>query len=252
MATQQQAGATGSAVGGAAGAAIGSIIPGAGTMVGGMIGSSLGGAIGGSFGQNQAPGYSKGDLDYIASQRSQQIGNFANQLAQARQQYYETTLPNFQKYAMSRFMPQIESNLAGRGLQLSGGAFGSALARQSADFQAQQSLGQYQDTRGDLNNVNNSYGQLAGAQLGGSYANMQNPAPNNNFANLTSQLGQIGAGMYGSNQNATQNQAMINGLNQNNNSLNSAMYQQRNGSVVGPMAGGQGMPYNNGQSPYGY
>lgn len=212
MATQQQAGATGSAVGGAAGAAIGSIVPGAGTLVGGMIGSSIGGSIGGMFGQNQAPGYSKGDLDYIASQRSQQIGNFSNQLAQARQQYYETTLPNYQKYAMSRFMPQIESNLAGRGLQLSGGAFGSALARQAGDFQAQQSLGQYQDTRGDINNINNAYGQLAGAQLGGGFQNMQNPAPNNNMANLTGQLGQIGAGMYGQQQNAMGTQNFANAL----------------------------------------
>lgn len=212
MPTQQQAGGIGSAAGGAIGAGLGSIVPGVGTMVGGMLGSSLGGALGGAFGSNQAPGYSKGDLDYIASQRSAQIGQFANQLAQARNTYYQTTLPQFQKYAMSRFQPQIEANLAGRGLQLSGGAYGSALARQSADFQAQQSLGNYQDTTNQLGEVNNAYGQLAGAQLGGGYQNMQNPAPNTNLANFTSQIGQIGAGMYGQQQNANQNNQLIQAL----------------------------------------
>lgn len=193
MATQQQAGGYGALGGAVLGGVAGSFM--GNPAMGASLGSSLGGSLGGAFGSNPNAGFNPSRLNDIFSDRDRQIGNFANQLAQARQQYYQTTLPQFQKFAMSRFMPQIESNLAGRGLQVSGGAFGSALARQAADFQAQQSLGQYQDTRTDLNNVNSAYGQNFNGLLGATSQNIGAPAQNNNLQDLTAGAGQLGSAL---------------------------------------------------------
>lgn len=193
MATQQQTGAYGALGGAVLGGVAGSFVgmPG----MGASLGSSLGGSLGGAMGSSPNAGFDKNRLNDIFTDRDRQIGAFSNSLAQARQQYYQTTLPNYQKYAMSRFMPQIESNLAGRGLQMSGGAFGSALARQSADFQAQQSLGQYQDTRNDLNSVNNAYAQNYGGLMGATSQNLGAPAQNNNLQDLTTGAGQLGSAL---------------------------------------------------------
>lgn len=241
MAFSGQGAGAGAMSGAATGAMVGSVVPGIGTALGALGGGLLGAAGGGFGGGNQQPtGYSKSDLEQIAGQRLNQINSFADQLSSARQNYYNTTLPNFQKFAMSRFMPQIESNLAGRGLQVSGGAFAGALGRQATQFQADQSLGQYQDTQQQLRDVLNAQGQLSSAQMGGAYQNFAGPTPPNpaiaGFGNLAGQALMTFAGR----------QAQP-GLG----SLSQGMSQARQGSVLGqipmgPMAGYQGMPYNRG------
>lgn len=209
-----------------------------GAIAGGVGGALLGGFTGG---QQQPTGYSKSDLDQLAGQRLNQISSFSDKLAAAREQYYNTTLPNFQKFAMSRFMPQVESNLAGRGLQVSGGAFAGALGRQASQFQADQSLGQYQDTQQGLRDVLGAQGQLNSAQMGGAYQNFAGPMPPNpaiaGFGNLA---GQAAMTYAGNKANQQQNQSFI-----------TALGQARQGSVlgqppVGPVAGYNGQPYNRG------
>ena len=196
-------GALGGGLSGAAsGAAIGSAVPGVGTAIGAGVGLLAGGLAGGFSGDQKAPGYSKGDLDYIASQRSQQIGRFGEALTAARNQYYQTTLPNFQKYALGRFMPNIEANLAGRGLAFSGGAYASNVGRYSSDLAAGGLEGEYRDRLAALNAVNNAEGSLASSQLQGGYQNFAVPAPNNTLADALSLAGQIGTSYLGSRANS--------------------------------------------------
>lgn len=155
----------------------------------GEIAAAVGSTALGSVLNRQKPqGYSKGDLDYIAAQRRNQIGDFANQLSAARNRYL-AQLPQFQNYAFNQFAPQAESMFAGRGLSVTGGAFQSELAKKAAAFQAEQMLSGISMEREDLNAVNNAYGNLSSNQLGGSYSNFGTSSPNP----LAQGLGQLGS-----------------------------------------------------------
>lgn len=195
---------------------------GSGAMAGGMMGGPWGaligagvGAVGGGFlgGTQGQGGFSKDDINALINRRNEQIGNFTQALATARNTYYNTTLPNFQNYAFSRFTPRIEAQFAGRGLQPSGGAFAGALARQATDFTQQQQLGNYQDTRADLNTINNAYGQNFGSALGAQSANFQGYQPPNPTTNaLMGFAGQAGMAYMGNKFNQSRDQNFINML----------------------------------------
>jgi hypothetical protein len=206
--SQIMGGVSGAASGGMAGMALGG-------PVGGAIGLGLGAAMGaGAFGgSSSGNGYNQTQLDTIIGQRNNQINQFAQALSSARNQYYNVTLPKFQTYAMSRFMPQIEAQYAGRGLQVSGGAFGSALARAAGDFQAQQSLGQYQDTRNDLSAVDQARASMFAPTMGNASNNFQaNRPPNPAGAALGSLLGQAGSTAITSGINQSRDTNLINAL----------------------------------------
>lgn len=153
---------------GGTGAAAGSMLG----PIGAIAGAGLG--VASALRKPQQQGYSKGDLEFMASQRGAQIDQFQNALAASRQKYL-AQLPQFQNYAMSRFMPQLEANMAGRGLQVSGGAFGSELGRQAGDFQAQQMLAAPEMERQDLTTVDQARSGLFGAQMGVGSQNFQAP-----------------------------------------------------------------------------
>lgn len=137
-------------------------------------------------------GYSKGDLDYIAAVRGREIESFSRQLAQARSRYM-SKLPQFQNFAFNQFMPEAEAAYAGRGLQVSGGAFGSALGKKAAEFQNQGMMDELTMEREDAHSISNALGQLRAAQLGGGYNNMQGPG---GVDPLAAGLGQVGYDLF--------------------------------------------------------
>lgn len=122
--------------------------------------------------KKQAPGYSKGDLDFLMAQRQGQINEFSNALSAARGRYL-AQLPQFQQRAMSTFAPNLEAKYGARGLQVGGGAFGSALGKKAADFQAEQMLSAIGMEREDLGRVDAARGNAYSGILG------QSPAGNN-------------------------------------------------------------------------
>lgn len=170
------------AMGGAgAGAAIGTMFaPGIGTA----IGAGVGGLAGGFMNAPQVPD-SSGAIQAMYKTRMNDIDSFSNQLAMARQKYL-TQLPQYQNYAMGRFMPQIEANMAGRGLQVSGGAFGSALARQAGDFTQQQLLAAPETERQDLTTVEN----LRNGAFGSAFSPTSQAIQNQGGQQLNRGLGQ--------------------------------------------------------------
>lgn len=171
--------AKGAKLGGGIGAALN-------LSVGGPIGSAVGGLFPNLFGAGETSGYSRGDIERLTNQRHQQIQDFAGQLAAARQRY-QTNLNNFQNLAFQRFAPIAEARFAGRGLQVTGGAFQSELAKQAAQAQAEGALQASQMEREDLGNVQNLYGGLASTQIEGAYKNpfQRQPNPFLTFAGTT-------------------------------------------------------------------
>lgn len=157
-----------------------------------LAAAAMGGSMLAGSQKQKNTGYSKGDLDYIASVRSREIESFSQQLAQARSRYM-SRLPQFQNFAFNQFMPEAEAAYAGRGLQVSGGAFGSALGKKAAEFQNQGMLDELNMEREDANSVSNAMGQLRAAQLGGGYNNMQGQQGMNPLA---SGLGQVAYDLF--------------------------------------------------------
>lgn len=128
-------------------------------------------------GNKKSEGYSKGDLEYLAAQRAREIDSFSRQLAQARARY-AARIPQLQKEAFNRFTPELEANLAGRGLQVSGGAFASAAARRGTELQADLETQLYGQEREDIGAVESMRSALANAQFGGQYGNISQPVSN--------------------------------------------------------------------------
>ncbi len=143
----------------AAGAAAGSVLPGVGTAIGAGVGYLAGGYIGGMFDGEDKPWY---DENWFAARKAQ-IGTFEQNLAAARGRYL-TSLGNMYNQAYSRFSGNAEAGFAARGLQVNGGAFASALANKTADYQAQLEPLAFQAEREDLGNVQNMYAGLFNSQ----------------------------------------------------------------------------------------
>lgn len=190
---------SGAGSGAATGAVMGSIVPGLGTGIGAGVGALMGGLGSGLFGGRPNVPDTSGALQSMYKTRQNDINAFGQQLAAVRQKYL-AQLPQYQNYAMGRFMPQIEANLAGRGLQVSGGAFGSALARQAGDFTQQQMLAAPQMEAQDLTTVENLRNGAFGQTFSPMAQVMQGQAGNE----LNRNLGQyqdvqsgIGSGILG-------------------------------------------------------
>lgn len=139
-----------------------------------LIAGGASAGIGALLGPKGPQGYSKGDIDYIVAQRSRQIDSFRNELAQARARL-AARIPQLQTEAFNRFTPDLEAKLAARGLHVSGGAFASGAGKKGAELQAELEKMLYGAEREDITNVNNAYGQLTSAQLGGGFSNLEKP-----------------------------------------------------------------------------
>lgn len=100
----------------------------------------------------------------VFAARRAEIGRFGESLASARAKYVGS-LKTMYDHAYSRFTNNAEAGFAARGLQVGGGAFASALAKQTADYQAQLEPQVYQAERQDLGTLDNAYGNLFNADV---------------------------------------------------------------------------------------
>lgn len=137
---------TGQAVqGGMSGAAAGSaVMPGWGTAIG-----AVAGAVIPSLFQSKGDGFNQEALDMEQSKRLSSISVFSDALTAARANYDKAT-QNMQSLAFNRFMPNIEAQYAGRGLNVTGGAFQSSLGKEIANLQASANVNSWQGQMSDL------------------------------------------------------------------------------------------------------
>lgn len=110
-----------------------------------------------------------GRIDAAYTRRRQEIGDFSNQLAAARQKYM-SSLTNMYQNSFSNFVPIAETKFANRGLSPIGGAYQSALARETANYQAQLAPKEAEWERADAMAVDNAYAAAIGMQSGANQA----------------------------------------------------------------------------------
>lgn len=171
MATNKEKGQAAGTVAGAATGAIaaGSVTGGlgapAGAAIGGALGGMTGGAIGGMFDGEDKPWY---DESWFYK-RGTQIDDFENALNTARQQFL-TSVGNMYNTAYARFSGNAEAGFAARGLAVNGGAFASALAKKTSEYQSQLEPMAYEAQRQDIRDVQKYrealFGQKVAAKSG--------------------------------------------------------------------------------------
>lgn len=180
----------GAATGAMSGAAMGAAAGPWGAAIGGVVGGVAGG-----FMTPKAP-QAWWDDGWFNDRRNQ-IEDFEKNLAGSRARYL-TSLGNMYNQAYARFSGNAEAGFANRGLSVNGGAFASALARQTADYQAQMEPQAFQMEREDLGKVQDLYGGLfstkVGAKSGAHNMNALNArAEQQSLGNFIGQLGMMGA-----------------------------------------------------------
>lgn len=127
-------------------------------ITGSLLLASAGSAAYSAFGPKPKMDY--GYLDNIYARRMSQISDFQSQLNGARSRYL-ASLGNMYSQSYGRFSQNAEAGFANRGLSVSGGAFASALAKKTADYQAELEPMAYNAEREDLTRVDNAYGNAA-------------------------------------------------------------------------------------------
>lgn len=93
-----------------------------------------GARAGGLFGKPRMQGLTTDQKFGNYSRRRQEIGDFANTLKNARASY-ANAYSNFQTNALNRFSGGLETKFGPRGLNVQGGAYQAALAREAAKYQ---------------------------------------------------------------------------------------------------------------------
>ena len=131
---------------------------------GGPVGMVAGGVIGGIAGglmssKKNRPVFDQGFYE----QRRREIQSFSNMLAAARNGY-RNSIMSLGNDSFARFMPIAHAAFAGKGLQVNGGAYASALAKESAKTSAEMLPSVYEAERGDLTAVENQYANLFGSE----------------------------------------------------------------------------------------
>ncbi len=131
-------------------------------ITGSLMVAGLGMQAYSAFGPKKGPDYS-GVSDQFRA-RQGQISAFAQNLAASRAKYM-TSLKGMYDNAYSRFSGNAEAGFANRGLAVNGGAFASALAKKSADYQFEGDLQAVNMEREDLNSVDKAYGGNYGTYM---------------------------------------------------------------------------------------
>lgn len=131
----------------------------------GLAAGGLGLTAAGMMRKQPNYGYSKGDLEALAARRSGEINDFALQLSGLRQRY-ASQLTNFGNNTFNRFAPQAEASFGARGLQVTGGAFQSALARRASEIQDEQGQALLGLEHSDINAVDSARAGLFSGQAG--------------------------------------------------------------------------------------
>ena len=130
----------------------------------GLLAASTGASLYGMFGPKQGPNYA--GIDALYARRRQEIGDFAAQLTGARQKYL-TSLGSMYDKAFARFSGNAEAGFAARGLQVGGGAFASALAKETSRYQSELEPLAYNAEREDLRTIDDRYAAAAGMNAEG-------------------------------------------------------------------------------------
>lgn len=179
-------------------AAMGSVVPGIGTAIGGAVGFAQDAfGKGGFLAGDDGPDYSK--VTDLYNQRNAQIGQFAASLASARAKYL-TSLNNMYNSAFARFSGNAEAGFANRGLAVNGGAFASALAKKTAEYQSQLEPSVFEAEGKDLRSVDAAYGANNGnyMQSIAPGAGMAYKQENDNMTNIGGFVGKLGLMYAGS------------------------------------------------------
>jgi len=94
-------------------------------------------------------GFSRGDLDAAIARRQGQIDTFRQELASSRAKL-SARIGALQELTFKRFGGKAEAQFGTRGLQVTGGAFQSALAKEAANLQAEQDVAIAGQERADI------------------------------------------------------------------------------------------------------
>ena len=147
----------GAAQGAAQGASIGSVA--------GPKGAAVGAVAGGLYGGFKGDGEDKPWYDESwFYKRGTQIDDFENALNSARQQFL-TSVGNMYNTAYARFSGNAEAGFASRGLAVNGGAFASALAKKTSEYQSQLEPMAYEAQRQDIRDVQAQRAALFGQKV---------------------------------------------------------------------------------------
>lgn len=161
MASSSETSQYGTAAGTAVGAGIGAFAGGVpGAALGAALGGAAGGTVGSLFGKKGQPWYDEGWF----AERSAQINTFEQKLAASRAKYL-TSLKGMYDRAFTRFTQNAEPGFANRGLSVDSGAFATALARQTADYESQLAPVESEWERQDLGTVEGMRGNLFGQKV---------------------------------------------------------------------------------------
>jgi hypothetical protein len=107
----------------------------------------------------------------LIAQRQQEIADYSNQLAVARGRY-KTSLNSMYDTSFAKFMPMAQARLKGQGKGVSGGAYASALARESASNTANMLPSLAQMEQADIRSVDSARANLFGQQFQASTSDM--------------------------------------------------------------------------------
>lgn len=127
-------------------------------ITGSLLAANTAAGLYGAFGKKSGPNY--GDADALYSKRLGEIGDFKNTLDMARSKYL-ASLGNMYNDAYSRFSGNAEAGFANRGLAVNGGAFASALAKKTAEYQSELTPLAYNAEREDARYVDSAYAGAA-------------------------------------------------------------------------------------------
>lgn len=160
---------------------------------GGILASLMGGGSSG-------PTYDRAML----AKRESDINDFAALLDQARSEYLNS-VQNFQTNTFNQYMPLAEAQFAGRGLNVTGGAYQTALARESANRMAELTPLAYSAKREDLNKVQSLRSALFGASFDASNDEMAYNTKRKDTQNdqMWNGLGQLGGALLFSRLNSS-------------------------------------------------
>jgi len=214
-----------------------------GALISGLL--TAGGSVAGGLLNQQKGGFSQDYINNLFNWRLGQINKFQTAMTDARNKFYNVSLPSYQNNVMKQFMPNIESQIAGRGGQVGGGAFSSALAREAMNLENQGQMGQYQDIQSLLTAVAQARQGAAGSAMGVAGQNFGYAPPNPMWAELGKLAGTVGGGLMANyfNQQPSQGTPGISSLPGAMAYASQGQYSGVNGQgVVNPMS--NNLPYS--------
>lgn len=165
-------------------------------LMAGMMASGLGLQAYGMFRkQRTAGGLPEGSILGQYDLRAGEIGEFEKKLAAARLTY-QSAINNLATNTWSRFVPDTEAMFASRGFTPIGGAYQSALAKESAKLKAGMDVDLATRERQDISDVDQAKAQLRAALMGVGISRPYSDPIAQGFGNIGAGMFNLGAGSY--------------------------------------------------------